>query len=115
MNKTFVTSCLSKYGIIKVVRSNFILTDEEIMCVCFLHLSVVSEDTSKAICRDGIIQSPILSIAPQETALWETKITLLGRGYFEVGVIIQETTKGDDTGLGRRWSSDPYYVKSRVS
>jgi hypothetical protein len=85
------------------------------MCVCFLYLSVVpSEDTSKGICGDGIIQSPIFSIAPQETELWETKITLLGRGYFEVGVIIQETKKDDEMGLGRRWSSDPYYVRSIV-
>ena len=72
------------------------------------------EEGSRAICGDGLIQSPIISVGPCESTSWATEITLLAQGYFELGIIVQEVLKGDITDLGRRWSSDPCYVRSGV-
>jgi hypothetical protein len=78
-----------------------------VRCMCFAQLVLIPDERlSRTIFVDGILQSQTMSIASHEDSSWETKVTLLAQGKFEVGVVIQELLKGDKSYLGRRWSSD---------
>ena len=83
--------------------------------ICSLRLIILpSEDAepmAKSFCVDGLLQSPAINISPNESTSWSTEITLLARGEFEVGVIIQEQLK-DKTKDCRRWIGEPCRVKS---
>jgi trafficking protein particle complex subunit 9 len=109
------------YGLVVKVKNHhgnisgrrFLSIDLPLTC-CFRLIITPSEDvepTSRSFCIDGLLQSPAISIPPNENTSWTTEVTLLARGQFEVGVVIQEQSK-DITKTGRRWFAEPCTINT---
>jgi hypothetical protein len=91
----------------------FLNVDLLLTC-CFRLIIIPTEDvepTSRSFCIDGLLQSPAISIPPNESTSWSTEVTLLARGQFEVGVVIEEQSK-DTTKTGRRWFAEPCTINT---
>jgi len=98
------------YGLVVKVKNNH---DLSLTC-CFRLIIIPSEDvepTSRSFCIDGLLQSPAISISPNESTSWSTEVTLLARGQFEVGVVIQEQSK-DIMKTGRCWFAEPCTINT---
>ena len=81
--------------------------DSALTCVLRLVLTPGEDgnETSRAVCCEGLDHSHLATVPAQGNLLWSTEITLLAYGSFGIGVVVEERLKGVG-GTGRRWTSD---------
>jgi len=76
---------------------------------CYLRLTVIPKgdpiEVSKAICIDGMDQSPAMRIESHGSKSWATDFTILTKGSFGIGVVVEEKGKGE-IDHPRRWASN---------